>query len=372
MSLSIPTAAQLYAAARAEAQARQPSLTDWSEGSALDALTGAGVILADQSIRIGLDALAARMVATATGSDLDAAVTDRYPALTRRAASSAVATLTLTRGGSTGALSIPAGTLARATVNGVQITFATDDDATMDAAGDTVDVIATCTATGTSGNVGAGLITTLPTALAGDVTATVTNSARAVGGAAAESDDAYRARAQAYPLTLTRGTVSALESGALTVPGVAHVTVDESLIAADDCVYVYVGDPDGRGNAALSAAVAAVIEDYRAAGVLVTVLPAEREDVDLTVVVSVRQGRTTDALAAACRAAVIAYADGLAPSQRLYFSAVEAACIAVSTDVLGAQASSTAGTGQYLSVSEPQNALRTTVAGLTLTLLAVS
>lgn len=372
MSLTIPTAAQLYAAARAEAQARQPALTDWSDGSALDALTGAGVILADQSIRIGLDAFAARMVATATGEDLDAAVTDRYPTLTRREASAAVVTLTFTRGSSTGSLSIPAGTQVRATVNGVQITFATDDDVTMDAASTTVDALATCTATGTAGNIAAGLLTTLPTPISGDSTATVTNAERAVGGAAAESDDAYRARAQAYPLTLTRGTVSALESGALTVPGVAYVTVDESLLATDDRVYVYVGDPDGRGNAALSDAVEVVLEDYRAAGVMVTVLPADREEVDLTVAVSVRAGRTTDALAAACRAAVLAYTDSLAPNQRLYLSAVEAACIAVSTDVLGAQASSTAGTGQYLTVSSPQNALRTTVADLTLTLVAVS
>lgn len=371
MSLTIPTADELYAAAQAEIQARNASLTDFSPGSALDAITGAGVVLADQSIRIGLDAMQARMIATATGADLDAAVTDRYPTLTRRAASAAVGSVTISRGGATGAVSVPLGTQIRGTVTGQTVTVTTTEAATMAADADDVSVAAECTSTGPTGNVAAGVLTAFVTPLADDTTATVTNSARFAGGADAESDSAYRARAQAYPLTLRRATKSALATGALTVPGVAYVTVDESMLDTDQRVYVYVGDPDGRANDTLADLVAVELEDWRAAGVLVTVLAAEREEVDLTVVVYVAPGTATAALTAACRAAVLAYTDSLSPNQRLYLSAAQAAALGASADVRGAVATSTATTGAYVEVTDPQNALRVTAGDLTLTLVEI-
>lgn len=373
MAVDIPTAAELYDAYKAEVQARQSTLTDWSEGSALDALAGATAIGADQSIRIGVDAFTARQVATATGDDLDAAVTDRYPTLTRKAAAASVGTLRFSRGDGVAAITVPAGTTARATVSGRTVSFTTDTVATMAADEDTVDVLATCTETGTAGNVAAGAVTVLPVALVDDSTATVTNPDRFVGGSAEESDDTYRARAQAYPQTLAKATVAALEAGARTVPGVRYVTVDESLLDSTDRVYVYVGDPDGRGNTALADAVTTEMVNYRAAGVRVVVLAAAREEVSATVVVYVAAGKSSDALAAACRAAVVAYAAGLGPNTPIYLSAIEAACIATSTDVRGATATSSDSVdGVTIPVSAAQNALRIVVGDLTLSLTEVS
>lgn len=373
MSVAIPTGQALYEAYKAEVQARQASLTDFSEGSALDALAGGGVILADQSIRIGVDATKARMIATAEGDDLDAAVTDKYPTLTRREASASVGTLRFTRGGSVAAITVPAGTSVQGTVNGRTVTVTTDTVAVMAALSSTLDVDATCTVTGSAGNVAIGVLTTLPTALVDDATATVTNLARFVGGADEETDDAYRARAQAYPLTLRRATASALETGALTVAGVAYATVDESSIETDDRVYIYVADADGRGNTALSDDVDAIVPDWRAAGILVTVLAATREEVVATVTVYVRTGKATDALTAACRAAVIAYTDGLGPNTAIYLSALEAACIATSTDVRGAEATSTDSDDNVtIDPAAPQNSLRIVTGGLSLTLVEVS
>lgn len=372
MSLTIPTADEQYAAFQAEAQARQATLTDWNPGSALDALAGATVIESDLTIQIALDQFAGKMIATATGSDLDAAVTDRYPTLTRRATAASVGTLRFTRGGSSGVLTVPAGTTVTATVNGRTVTVTTDAAAYMPAVATTIDAVATCSEVGTVGNLAAGTLTTLPTPLSGDATATVTNLDRFVGGTDAEMDDAYRARAQAYPLTLRRATVAALEEGALTVPGVAYVTVDESAIGTSGWVYVYVGDPDGRGNDALAALVSTELDNWRAAGVRVSVLGAARYEVDLTLTVYVRTGTATDALREAVVASVLAYTDNLPAAASFYFSQAEAAATGVSADVLGALATSTFGTAPYFAPPDSYKAIRVPASSLTVTFVEVA
>ena len=355
--MTVPTFASIYAQGQAEAVAHDPLLTDWNDGSVNDAVIGAGAVLADQSIRIGLDGFKARFIATAEGDDLDAAVVDRYPELTRNLASGAVGTVTFDRGTNTGSIFVDAGTSIRATVNGTTYSFTTDAAATIDAAADTVDVNATCTVTGSGGNVAAGTVTTIASTIADDLTGdmTVTNADRFVGGSVDESDDDYRARAQAYPSTLSDGTVSALELAAVGVPGVSYATVDESTVGI---VYVYVSDADGRGNSALSDAAQAAVDAVRSAGVLVECVAAAREEVDLSVVCYVLAGTGTATLKAAVSAAVLRYTNGLAPGESLYLSAAEAAAIGVSTSVRGATASSTAGTGASVAPTVSENALR--------------
>lgn len=377
MTLTIPTADELYAAAQAETQARQANLTDWAEGSALDAITGGGVLLADQSIRIALYQASQSMIATAVDDGLDAAVTDKYPDLTRREETASIGILHIIRGGSTGILTVPAGTQVTATIAGRTVTVETDADASMAAVASYVDVNATCTETGTVGNLAPNSLFTFASPLSGDATATVNNLDRFVGGFPAETDDAYRARAQAYPLTLRRATVSALEQGALTVPGVAYVTIDESEVETTGIVNVYVGDPDGRGNLALSTLVETELDNWRAAGVRLAVYPSTREEVTVTVTVYVQAGRGSDALKAACAAAIIAYGDSLAPNMDMYLSAIEAAAIGVSPAtlggyILGAVAASVDATGETIDPTAAYNALRVTSTTLTVTFSEVS
>lgn len=355
--MTVPTFASIYAQGQAEAVARDPSLTDWNDGSVNDAVIGAGAVLADQSIRIGLDGFKARFIATATGDDLDAAVVDRYPELTRNLASGAVGTLTFDRGTNTGAINIPAALTVRATVNGTTYSFTTDAATVIDAAADTVDVNATCTVTGTGGNVAAGTVTTIAGTIADDLTGdvTVTNADRFVGGSDDESDDDYRARAQAYPSTLSDGTVSALELAAVGVPGVSYATVDEGTVGI---VYVYVSDADGNGNAALADAAQTAVDAVRSAGVIVECVAAAREEVDLSLTVYVVAGAGTAALKAAISLAVLRYTGNIAPGESLYLSAAEAAAIGVSSVVRGAVASSTSAVGETVTPTVAENALR--------------
>lgn len=376
MSLSIPTADELYALYKAEVLARNPGLTDWESGSVLDALDGASVIVGDQVIRIVIDQAKARYIATAVGSDLDAAVTDLYPSLTRKAASGAVGTLAFARGTNTAGITVPAGTLASATVAGVTLTYATDEELAIPAGVVTDEggsVTATCTLTGAAGNANSGVITTIVSTIADDITGdmTVTNTGRFVGGSDAESDDAYRARAQAYPSTLALGTVDAIQLAAIGVPGIFTASVDESSLP--DVVYVYIADADGYSNAAQVTAAQTAVDAVRAAGVLVTVLAASRNTAVIALTVYVRTGKGTAALSAAISAAVVAYGASLPPNSPIYLSKVQAAAVDVDTaNIVGAVATCDTAVGDTVSASSTSNTIRIDATDLTITFSEVA
>lgn len=359
---------ELYTVGQAEVQSRNPELTDWREGSVNDAYLGGACVAVDEVVRVLVALFGAQFVDTATGGDLDALAADRF-GLTRTAASASVGTLTFTRDSSTGVLEIPAGTTCKATVNGESVTFTTDEAGWMAAADDTVDVRATCTATGTTGNVAADTITTIVDAIPGDSGATVTNADRFVGGAPEESDAAFRDRIRRYFGTLRKGTVSALEAGALSVAGVSYVYVDETFVAPEDGGYVavYVGDADGRGNDALADAVTTELEAWRAAGVRVVVTAAAREEISLALVLTIGANVDQTTLAANIRAAVLAYTNSLAPGATLYTSQVVAVALAVSTSLLAC--SVTAPTADY-APTEPYYAVRVPESGLTVSFVA--
>lgn len=371
---TLPTFDELYELAKAEVIARQSTLTDWEAGSDLDALTGSSAILADQVIRICVDLFKARFVATAEGSDLDATVLDLYPDLTRIEASGARGTLTFGRGTNTGSILVPALTTATgAGADGVTYTFETTEDGTIQSTDATADIPARCTTTGAVGRVAAGAIDTITTPITDDLTGdmTVTNADRFVGGNDTESDDAYRARAQQYPASLSLGTVAAVELAALGTPGVAYATVDETDLEASGWVYVYIADEDGRANDALAADAQANVDIVRAAGAMIEVLPTTRELVDMSLTVYVARGKATATLQAAISAAVLAFSNSLAPSASMYLSAAAAAAIAVSTDIAGATATSTATTGAAITPSATENAIRVDSTLLTIAFVEV-
>ena len=357
--MNLPTFLQIYDAGKNEIQARNPSLTDFNAGSALDAVTGGGAVMADETLRVLLRLFAAQFVDTATGTDLDTLAADRF-GLERKAASASVGTLTFSQSsGST--CTVPAGTVCRATVGGRSVTFATD--AAVDVpSGTPVDVNATCTATGPSGNVDAGTITTVVDSLS--TTCSVTNGDRFVGGAIKEADPAFRDRIRRFYTTQRRATLAALEAGALSVPGVYFAAVEER-ISGEGYMYVAitVGDPDGRGNSALALAVGDEIINWRAAGVTVWVYPSEREEITLSLTVTVKAGADQDTLRTLIRSAIVAYTDQLAPGAVLYVSQVITAACDASDLVMGV--SMTAPTGD-VAPTETANALRVLPTAITI------
>ena len=365
---TLPTFDELYDAGRTEVQARRPDLTDWNEGSVLDAVVGGGAVLADEVVRFLVALFGAQFFDVAEGADLDTLAADRF-GLTRHAAAAAVGTITWTRG-TAGAYTIPAGTRVRGTVSRQSVTFTTDYDVVLGATDSSADIEVTCSTTGPTGNVAIGVLDTVVDVVPADTGATITNADRCVGGAVAETDAQFRDRIRRYFTALRRGTVAALEAGALSVPGVAYATVDESFVAPSlgGYVAVYVGDPDGRGNTALAAAVETELENWRAAGIDVRVLAASREETALALTLYVLRGSDTATLAAQVVAAVLAYTDGLAPNETLYLAQVEHAALGVSTSIRSAVVTSPSADQ---TPSAPQNALRVPAGDVALTWVEV-
>lgn len=321
--MTIPTFQQLYDAFKAEVQSRRSDLTDWNEGSVLDALAGGSAMLGDESMRFALGLFAELFFDTAKEAALDRLALDRL-GLVRKAATAAYGTVTWTRG-TAGAYTVPAGTVIRATVGGESFTVASVYDVAL-AAGDTnKDLLVQATSAGRSSNLAATTLTEVVSFPAEDASATVTNAEALAGGSDAETDSVFRDRIRRYYSTLRRGTVAALETGALSVPGVAFVSVDESDIETTGIVRVYVGDPDARSNSTLAGLVDAELENWRAAGVMVTVSGASRDEVALTLAVDVERGADQVGLATAIRAAVVGYGDTLAPNRTARLSRIQKA-----------------------------------------------
>lgn len=368
MALAIPTFQQLYDVSKAETQARNPSLTDFEEGSNLDALTGANAVLADLVLRQALSYFQALFVDTATGTDLDALALDRF-GLERKAASAAYGYVTFTRDGTTDAEEIPAGTTLRATVAGVSVTFTTDSSIEIADGSSTASVRATCSTTGTSGNVAENTVTTIVDTL-DDETITATNAERMVGGAAEETDAAFRDRIRRYFSTLRRGTVAALAAGAISVGGVAFAAVDESHRMAADGGYVLVlvADSEGYSNAALVEDVEVELENWRAAGIWVQVEGAERQEETITLVLGVDTGSDQGVIRDAVKAVVLEYTNNLDPGATMYLSAISHAAHSASTAI------------RYVTISVPTadvapssetSIVRVASSGLTLTFTEV-
>ncbi len=358
----IPTFAELYAAAQAEIQSRNSALTDFEEGSALDAVTGASSILADEATRVVVDQFAAQFFATATGQDLDDLAFDRIRLL-RNEASTSTATLTWTRVAS-GSYVIPAGTTFAATnANGETVTFTSDAAVAVGGGDVTVDIDVTADAVGRASNVDVGTITTVVDTAASDPSATVSNATRAAGGSAAETDAAFRERIAAFYGSVQRGTRAALEFGAKTVSGVSIATVVEDY----PITYVYVGDPDGSGNPSLAALVATELENWRATGSYVTVLGSTREEValSLSIVLDVDElPADLTTLSAAVKTAIEAYGDTLGAGSTAYRTLIECAARDADDRVL-----SVTGTAD-ITPSAGQNAIRLPTTGIALSFTA--
>ena len=143
-----------------------------------------------------------------------------------------------------------------------------------------------CETSGTVGNVDAGTISTLPGGL-GDDTLSCTNPEPASKGLDRETNERLIARALDWYKASRRATKSALEFGAKSVGGVTQVTAIELKEPDIDIEYpkfrmdLVFGDEGGQGNQAVAAEITEAMEEYRAAGVPVNVIPASRQYVTI-------------------------------------------------------------------------------------------
>jgi hypothetical protein len=221
--------------------------------------------------------------------------------------------LTLSRTNTTPAVTLDAG-FVFATSEGVR--FATETDVTWGETDDThKPVLATCLTTGTIGNVAVGTVVLAEGSLP-DSTITATNSAAAVGGAAAEDDAALIDRVRDITARLVRGTTAAIRLGALEVPQVRTVAVHESLDEDGNPNaggFVVVGDSSGQANQALLDLVDDELENWRPIGIYIQTSGATIVYESITVSASWAPGQATSANALALRRAIVGRVNNLKP-----------------------------------------------------------
>ena len=366
----VPSFQDLYDASKGEILLRSEGrLSDFTEGSDLDAVNGGGSVLADLILGLVVELFATTFIDTAEDDDLDKLIVDHFN-LPRLAASESVGSLRFTRGTAGPSILIPAGTQVEALVDGASVTFTTDAPVTMLPSQSTVDADATATQTGRESNIAEDAATTLLSTIPADPDLAVTNPDRFAGGAPVETDPAYRTRTRAYLATLAKGTNAAVVAAAKGIPGVEFAATDETTVLSAGYVSIYVADSEGAGNATLVALVEPVVDAIRCLGVEYRVFAAAREELTQALTVTVLPNTDTEGLRTQIRDAVQAYTDNLDPNQPLYGSASSRAAQSVSTRIRGAV--QTDPVAEKTSPTSSVNSIRVKPADLTISFVTES
>ena len=150
----------------------------------------------------------------AAGEDLDERAKEIQPGtITRTLATTSTGTLRFSRVGTSGDVTIPAGTVGT-TSDGISAR-STQQAIILDTQNDSNDVNAAAVQPGENGNVAAGTIVKFGSKIPG--VDTITNPTAFTGGVDQESDVSFRARLKAFVSTLSKSTPEALEFVALGV-----------------------------------------------------------------------------------------------------------------------------------------------------------
>lgn len=317
-----------------ETLSRSTKITDTNEGSILDGLAGAAAYVTSELQRILLDRFNATFFDTAKGpastggagttDDLQTLATDHFGAdFARPGAVEATVSLAFTRPtAAAGACTIPAGTIVKTEKDsdGEEVRFETTEEVILTSGGGSdlsITADANAVVGGIAGNVGAGTLTVIESALT-DSTVVVTNSLAATGGLDTYQDAEYREYIKNKLETLRQAIQASIEAAALTVTGIFSATavsaeqpvalfdpttqdLDPSIVISASGprlvrwfylphAKLYVADATGTPSASQLAQVEAAIEPVRAFGVYIEVLGASGQALNWSIVVTLDPG----------------------------------------------------------------------------------
>lgn len=292
------------------------TLIDLSVGSVLRALVEANASVGLWMQWLIVEVLSVTRAATSKGADLDSWVADF--GLSRLAAVSAVGQVRFSRVTAGLATAVPVGALVRTGVGGDAQAFAVVADSgnagwtgsgyTLVAGDLSVVVPVQAVVPGRAGNVQAGVVQVLSTAIPG--VDAVVNDAAASGGLDAEGDDALRVRFGGFIDSRSRATEGAVRFAIQSVQQGLQFMIVEGVDPAGAVraghFTVVVDDGSGVPSDEVLGAVGTAIEAVRALGATFSVRRPALVTVDLALHVS----GPADAVAAA-RTAVVAYVTGL-------------------------------------------------------------
>lgn len=332
--MDFPSFNQLFEIARNEALARSAPLSLQAierEGSDANIMIASACAAADEVIGQLIVSTAGLFLDSANGDALDRLLFDRY-GLTRKVAANAVGTVQFTTTASNPApFSIPVGVKLSTTTG---TAFETVNE-TLFPAGTTgpVNVTVRSLLAGADQQAKIGTITNITGAVPSAPSDLAVNNAAATAGASdREADSAFRERGRAFFTTVRRGTLSAIEQGALTVPGVTRANAYEildsagrparlvSLVIADnftDALANYSAVPPvyAEQSSALAESVFTALEDYRPAGTFVAVQMGQVILEPITLSLSFAAGTDAATAANSARGVLVTYINNLDPGE---------------------------------------------------------
>jgi uncharacterized phage protein gp47/JayE len=319
MNLSLKTFSQLIEDMGAALQGSATSLVDVSVGSVMRALFEANASIGLWLQWIVLQTLSMTRAATSAGPDLDSWMADF--GVTRLAATPATGILSFSRFAASLPALVPIGTVAKTTDG--SLSFAVVQDATLStwqqqSSGYVVpvgvvsaDIPVTCLSSGSVGNVVAGAITTIASALPG--IDQVLNTNAFTNGADSETDQAFRARFSTYMDSRARATLAAVENAVSTVQQGLIFTIAENVsfdgTARVGSFLVIVDDGSGYPSSELVSAVANAIDQVRPIGTTFTVIAPLVLKVDVSLTACVGSTGPTDTLTTPIQQEITNYLD---------------------------------------------------------------
>lgn len=301
-----------------------PRVVD-TPGSDVNIIIGAESLMGEEVVAALAGCFQGLFVETAQGDHLDRVAFDRY-GLTRFPATPSVGQVRLFRvSAAAGAFTYPAGSRVQ-TAAGEQ--YAIDVDAVFGASDLQKTVNATALVAGPGGNVAPNQIVQFADQPF-DGTLQVQNSAGFAGGIDAETDSQFRGRIRGFFPTLRRGTLGAIEFGALQVPGIAvarAVEIVNTTTGGDPipacAVELIVADRDGGSSIPLLQAVRDKLIEFRAAGIPVTVTGGAVVPVAVRWDIDFDSGVDTVQVSQQVRAVTVAVSQFLRPGETLYRSSL--------------------------------------------------
>jgi uncharacterized phage protein gp47/JayE len=330
MQLLLRNFSTLVEQTAAAVQGSAAQLLDFTTGSVLRALLEANASLALWLQWLILLVLQNTRLASSSGSDVDSFGADF--GMTRLTAISAQGAVTFSRYTPTMASLIPTGTTLTTSDNSTQFIVGTDTTNSawnasqngyllgIGVASVTVPVAATVA--GSAGNVLAGTISLITSALPGIDTAT--NALALTGGLDAETDASFRLRFQSFINSRTRATVQAVSYAATSIQQGVNCTVQENTDGNGDYMpgkFVVTAD-DGSGSppAALLTSIQAEVEAVRPVGSIFavsgpTVLPA-----DISLSLAIAPGSNSATAVAAVNLAITTFVNTLPVGSSLPFT----------------------------------------------------
>lgn len=337
----------------------------FTDGTDANILIAATAAMGDETVRHLAARTAALYLDSAQGEDLDRLVADRVsPTIVRKQATRSLATLEFTRTDiSPGSTTLPIGTKL-ATAEGTEFTLLQSANFGTSSFGP-ITALAQSLRAGRGGNVDTNTINVFVSA-APQSDMTVDNSEPASGGQNVETDPELRSRTKDFYRTVRRGTLSAIEFGALTVPGISRVSVVEETDTdgfPNGIVNVFIADIEGRANVALAESVRLQLLDFRAAGIVTTIVPGEPELINIAYLVQFDSTTDTRAATEKIKTATVASLETLRPGDTLRVSSLFAIARSISGVIVPENAIQ-APVGDLVPAS-PQALLRTTIARIT-------